>query len=270
MAIHPDWLVPDWPAPANVRALFTSRAGGVSAAPYNSFNLGDHVGDQPADVAVNRQKLQAAIGVRPVFLQQVHGSAVANLTHQTSDGTVADACMTAQNQLACTIMVADCLPVLLTDLEGRAVAAAHVGWRGLAGGVLTQTYSQFMALAGVNADNKAIKIIAWLGPCIGPAAFEVGAEVKVAFESVLPQAAAMFEPIDTRKSGAADGPAKWLANLPGLARFQLQQLGIMQVYGNDGSLAWCTVSQPSRFFSHRRDAALLGASGRLAACIWKC
>lgn len=218
------------------------------------------MGDHPADVATNRRKLQSAIGVKPVFLQQVHGTQVAHLTSQTADGTVADACMTAQAGIACTIMVADCLPVLFTDLEGRVVAAAHAGWRGLAGGVLAQTFTQFMALAGVNTAQSAANIIAWLGPCIGPTAFEVGDEVRAAFEAMSPKAAHMFKPL---------GSGKWLANLPGLARLQLQQLGVTNIYGNDGSLDWCTVSEPSRFFSHRRDIAVLGGSGRLAACIWK-
>jgi polyphenol oxidase len=257
--LNPDWLIPDWPAPAHVRAVFTTRAGGVSRPPFDSLNLGDHVGDDLADVAINRRRLQSAIGVKPVFLQQVHGTQVAYVTPQTADGTVADACLTAQAGIACTIMVADCLPVLLTDLEGRAVAAAHAGWRGLAGGVLTQTYAQFMALAGINTAQSAINIIAWLGPCIGPTAFEVGDEVRLAFEAMSPTAAHMFTPL---------GSGKWLANLPSLARLQLHQLGITHIYGNDGSLDWCTVSQPSRFFSHRRDAAVLGGSGRLAACIW--
>lgn len=243
-----------------MKALFSTRAGGVSMAPYDSLNLGDHVGDKPADVAVNRHILQSAIGVRPVFLQQVHGTAIVNLTPETPDGSVADACMTTQAGMACTIMVADCLPVLFTDLEGRAVAAAHAGWRGLADGVLTQTLFKFMALAGVNHVQSATKIIAWLGPCIGPAAFEVGDEVRAAFESMSPKAAHLFKPL---------GSGKWLANLPGLAKLQLQQLGVTNIYGNDGSLDWCTVGQPSRFFSHRRDAVLLGGSGRLAACIWK-
>ncbi|MDO8769034.1 MAG: peptidoglycan editing factor PgeF [Burkholderiaceae bacterium] len=266
--LNPDWLVPEWPAPSHVKALFTTRAGGVSAAPYDSLNLGDHVGDKSADVRANRQILQSAIGVRPVFLQQVHGTAVVSLTSQTPDGTVADACMTRQDGIACTIMVADCLPVLLTDLEGHAVAAAHAGWRGLAGGVLTQMHAQFMAIAGINTSLSAINIIAWLGPCIGPTAFEVGPEVKAAFAAVWPQSADMFKRIDPGQP-VEGTPVKWLANLPGLARLQLQQLGVTNIYGNDGSLGWCTVNQPSRFFSHRRDAVILGGSGRLAACIWK-
>lgn len=261
--MNPDWLVPQWPAPPHVKALFTTRAGGVSGAPFDSLNVGDHVGDQPAHVAANRHTLQSAIGVPAVFLQQVHGTQVALLTDQTPSGTVADACVTAQAGIACTILVADCLPVLFTDRAGRAVAAAHAGWRGLAGGVLTQTLTRFMTIAGVNPSNSATNIIACLGPCIGPTAFEVGDEVRAIFEAVLPQSATMFEPVSNNE------PVKWRANLAGLARLQLQQLGVTNIYGNDGGLAWCTVSQPSRFFSHRRDMATLGGSGRLAACVWK-
>ena len=263
-----DWLIPNWPAPANVHALFTTRAGGVSSAPFDSLNLGDHVGDKPDDVAANRHMLQSTIAARPVFLQQVHGTSVIDLTLQTPDGTVADACMTAQTGVACTIMVADCLPVLFTDVSGSFVAAAHAGWRGLAHGVLQNTLNtvkkqfegHFMPLAGVNINYDATKIIAWLGPCIGPTAFEVGDEVREAFVDTSPLAATQFQ---------AHGTGKWLANLPGLARLQLQQLGVTNIYGNDGSLPWCTVTQPSRFFSHRRDAAVLGSSGRMAACVWK-
>ena len=266
--LKPDWIIPDWPAPQHVKALFTTRAGGASAAPYDSLNLGDHVGDQPADVAKNRHILQSDIAASPVFLQQVHGTSVAELTLQTPDGTVADACMTAQTGVACTIMVADCLPVIFTDMEGSFVAAAHAGWRGLAHGVLQSTLNavkkqfdgHFMPLASVNAAYDATKIIAWLGPCIGPTAFEVGDEVRAAFVDQSPPAASRFQ---------AHGAGKWLANLSGLARLQLQQLGVTNIYGNDGSPPWCTVTQSSRFFSHRRDAGVLGSSGRMAACVWR-
>lgn len=268
MFSNPDWLIPDWPAPPHVKALFTTRTGGVSAAPFDSLNLGDHVGDQPADVAANRHILQSTIAARPVFLQQVHGTSVIDLTLQTPNGTVADACMTAQTGVACTIMVADCLPVLFTDVDGSFVAAAHAGWRGLAQGVLRNTLNsvekqfvdQFMPLAGVNIAYDATKIIVWMGPCIGPAAFAVGDEVRAAFVDASPLAATQFQ---------AHGAGKWLANLPGLARLQLQQLGVTSIHGNDASPPWCTVTQSSRFFSHRRDAGVLGSSGRMAACVWK-
>ena len=262
------WLIPDWPAPPGVRALFTTRSGGVSAAPYDSLNLGDHVGDLPDKVAANRALLQRATGTRSVFLKQVHGSEVLTLNEKAPDGQQADACVTAQRLLACTVMVADCLPVLLSTEDGAVVAAAHAGWRGLAGsagnGVLEQVYASFSALAQAGRSQSAIKTIAWLGPCIGPSAFEVGAEVKAAFEAVQPGAGRLF---------VASGAGKYLADLPGLARLRLRALGITQVYGNDGSAPWCTVSNPSRFFSHRRDAGLggngFGTTGRMAACIWR-
>ena len=268
-AFPPDWLTPDWPAPPGVRAVCTARAGGISRPPYDSFNLGDHVGDDPLAVQANRAALQDALQARPVFLQQVHGTQVLTLHGDEPDGSTADGCVTTRRGLACTIMVADCLPVLLAHSSGRVVGAAHAGWRGLAGtpgaGVLEQILGQFLAAARMEYGSPTIKsiahgdvpdeVIAWLGPCIGPDAFEVGAEVKAAFEAHDPQAATMFRP---------HTPGKWLANLPGLARQRLAALGVTQVYGNDGSAGWCTVANASRFFSHRRDRV----SGRLAACVW--
>jgi YfiH family protein len=211
------------------------------------------VGDELALVAENRNRLRMAIGARPVFLQQVHGTGVVALDAAQDvvrDGTAADACTATAAGLACTIMVADCLPVLFTDEAGHRVAAAHAGWRGLAGGVLEQTAKAFKA-------DGAARVIAWLGPCIGPKAFEVGPEVKAAFEAHAPEAASCFRP--------APAPGKWLADLPALARQRLRAVGIEAVHGNDGSDGWCTVGNPSRFFSHRRD----GVSGRFAALVWK-
>jgi len=254
------WLVPDWSAPPNVRAACTTREGGVSQGCYASLNLGDHVGDLAADVATNRDRLRQAIGAQPVFLQQVHGTGVVALDAGQDivrDGTAADACTATAIGLACTIMVADCLPVLFTDEAGERVAAAHAGWRGLAGGVLEQAVRCFTPESNGALAHRASKVIAWLGPCIGPKAFEVGAEVKAAFEAHAPEAAACFRP--------AQAPGKWLADLPALARQRLRAAGVEAVYGNDGSDGWCTVSQPSRFFSHRRD----GISGRFAALVWK-
>ncbi|MGV8804516.1 MAG: polyphenol oxidase family protein [Polaromonas sp.] len=273
----PGWLVPDWPAPAGVRGVFTTRAGGVSRPPFDSMNLGSHVGDQPEAVAANRARLQQAIGAQAIFLNQVHGCEVQILQTGTPDGLAADACLTTQRQLACTIMVADCLSVLLTTRDGRVVAAAHAGWRGLAGGaesadgggvggqgVLEAVYASFSALAHAGRSPSAIETIAWLGPCIGPGAFEVGEEVRATFASVQPEAVRFFVPA---------GPGKYLADLPALARLRLRALGVTQVYGNDGSAAWCTASQMSRFFSHRRDAGVFGngfgTTGRMAACIWR-
>ena len=250
-----DWIVPDWPAPASVRAVCSTRHGGVSLPPYDSLNLGDHVGDDAAAVARNRSVLQAEIGTRPVFLQQVHGSAVARLDARTPDGTQADGCVATQPGVACTIMVADCLPVLFADGAGRAVAAAHAGWRGLAGGVLEATARSLWDATGQAPHDAARTTIAWLGPCIGPSAFEVGDEVRQAFCAQGPSAAAMFQP---------HAPGKWLADLQGLARLRLSSLGISAVHGNDGSDAWCSVRSASSFFSHRRDRV----SGRFAACVW--
>jgi polyphenol oxidase len=260
-----DWLQPDWPAPPQVKALCTTRAGGHSAAPYDSLNLGTHVGDEMAKVEANRALLQQALGRRPIFLEQVHGMACVALAPDVPDGTQADACTLSADQagLACTIMVADCLPILFCDTAGTWVAAAHAGWRGLAGvagrGIAEATLETFYEskrpLAPVNNAGIATEIIAWLGPCIGPQAFEVGDEVRAAFVANHPQASVHFSP---------HGADKWLANLSGLARQRLQAAGVSRVYGNDGSAAWCTAGQPSRFFSHRRDRV----SGRFAACIW--
>ena len=259
MHLNPDWLVPQWPAPANVHAVLTTRVGGVSARPYDSMNLGDHVGDQPASVAANRTALQVSTGAQPVFLSQVHGIEVVDLNRHVAHGTVADASITEQPGLACTIMVADCLPVLFTNASGTVVAAAHAGWRSLLGqngqGVLEAVFKRFQVLALADQALAAPEVIAWLGPCIGPQAFEVGDEVRAAFGAADPAALNCFQP---------KGSGKWLADLPGLARQRLQRLGIMQVFGNNGQPAWCTVSQPSRFFSYRRD----GVTGRMAACIW--
>lgn len=262
-------LFPSWPAPLNVRAVCTTRSGGFSRPPYDHLNLGDHVGDAPDAVRANRLKLREALGARPVFLQQVHGVAVATLDTTTPDGTVADACVTAVPGVACTIMVADCLPVLLTDRRGTAVAAAHAGWRGLAGeggqGVLESVVQSFRLHPSFKRSKSAIENevnepLAWLGPCIGPQAFEVGREVREAFCATDAGAADCF---------AGLGGGKYLADLPALARRRLRAMGITAIYGNDGSAPWCTVGNPSQFFSHRRDSGVLGGSGRLAACIWR-
>lgn len=261
-----------------MKAVFTSRGiadtgfaskSGVSQPPFDAFNLGDHVGDDPNHVMANRHMLQVLLGVKPVYLKQIHGKHVVTLTSKTLNGTVADACITTEKKLACTIMVADCLPVFFTDLEGRFVAAAHAGWRGLADGVLSQNIESINPVAFVNIDCTSIKKIAWLGPCIGPEAFEVGEDVKAAFEAKLPNAGAMFKPL-ARKTNKPHEPQKWLADLAGLARLQLKQLGLCddQIFGNDSSPDWCTVNNPLRFFSHRRDAVRLGSSGRMAGCIW--
>jgi polyphenol oxidase len=257
-------LLPHWPVPAHVRSACSLRAGGVSQSPYDTLNLGDHVGDDAAAVARNREMYASALQAKPVYLKQVHGVDVVTLDSHTPDGRVADACITNQQGVACTIMVADCLPVLFTNRAGTVVGAAHAGWRGLCGeggqGVLESIFKHFEQFAGMNCAQNATELIAndvlvWLGPCIGPTAFEVGSEVREAFLSADPQAEICFKP---------QGAGKYLADLPALARQRLAKRGITRIYGNDGSAPWCTVSNPSRFFSHRRDRV----SGRFAASIW--
>lgn len=257
MQIHPDWLVPQWPAPAHIKAVFTTRSGGVSRSPYDSFNLGDHVGDCAQDVATNRARLAVALDLNPVYLQQMHGTALVKLSTSVTavldkkQPYCADAVMTQEAHQVCTIMVADCLPVLFTNSAGSLVAAAHAGWRGLAGGVLRETIKQIQA-----AD--ASEIIAWLGPCIGPTAFEVGPEVREAFISQSTQADQHFS-----LKTSEQAQQKYCANLAGSARDELHGLGVT-TFGNDSTAPWCTVLNSSRFFSHRRDRV----SGRMAACIW--
>jgi len=243
-------MTPDWTLPTGVRAHCSERAGGISVPPYHTLNLGDHVGDDPRAVQENRRRYAEVLSARPVFLQQVHGRGVVRLAADTPDGAEADACWTTERGVACTMMVADCLPVLLADMQGSVVGAAHCGWRGLAGGVLEALCAD-MAAAGARSET----LQAWLGPCIGPEAFEVGAEVRDAFLQGDAQAAPLFAP---------HGEGKFLADLPGLARRRLAALGVDAISGNDGSRDWCTVFNPSRFFSHRRDRV----SGRFAASIW--
>jgi YfiH family protein len=258
-ACPPEWVYPQWPAPASVHAVCTTRSGGVSQGPYASLNLGRHVADDPACVDHNRHLLARALGQRPVFLNQVHGTTCLEIDAHTADGCEADAATSTRRDVVCTVMVADCLPVLLAVTDGSRVAAAHAGWRGLLGesgrGVLESTLQSFMSSASVEYGLNAPEIIAWLGPCIGPEAFEVGTEVRDAFVQADARASACFRP---------RGAGKWWADLPALARQRLQSAGVDRIYGNDGSRSWCTVSNPSRFFSHRRDRV----SGRFAACIW--
>lgn len=256
--LPPYWIQPDWPAPQRVRALMTSRQGGVSQPPWDSMNVGDHVGDRPEHVQANRAVLAQWIGRPPVFLKQVHGVQVLRLLADTPDGCSADASWTDRCERACAIMVADCLPVLLCDRAGRWVAAAHAGWRGLAGqdghGVLESLWSD-LRQTGAQASD----VLAWLGPCIGPQAFEVGGEVRAAFDDGSAQVQRFFTPL---------GGDQWLADLPGLARWRLQAMGVVHTYGNDSQPAWCTVSEPGVFFSHRRGGGRLGQTGRMAAGIW--
>ena len=236
------WLVPEWPAPAGVRACVTTRRGGISIAPFDSFNLGDHVGDEPAAVAWNRQHLQEVLGCNPVWLEQVHSSVAVRATPGRRE--TADASWSETPGQACAVLTADCLPVLFCDRTATRVAAAHAGWRGLAGGVLEATLE---ALA-VPADD----VLAWLGPAIGPAAFEVGLEVREAFLAQHGGAAATaFVP--SRNAG------RFMADLYQLARIRLAAVGVDAVYG--GGL--CTFNDP-RFYSYRRASR----TGRFASLIW--
>ena len=261
-------LIPDWPAPENVRALQTTRHGGVSTAPYNSLNLGDHVGDHELVVARNRMLLRALLPSEPVWLQQVHGTVVVDAA-QADCLPVADACVSAHPGAVCVVMTADCLPVLLCDESGNIVAAAHAGWRGLCAGVLEQT------IRAMNVPTE--RLMAWLGPAMGPQAFEVGEEVRAAFVAQQPQAAAAFVPSPrlfpansegisslsvASKSGALafEGGQKYLADIYQLARLRLQAQGVTRIYG--GGL--CTYTDATRFFSYRRD----GLTGRMGTFIW--
>lgn len=236
-----DWIVPDWPAPARVKACVTTRAGGVSVAPFDSLNLGTHVGDDPVAVKKNRQRLLSQLGCKPAWLQQVHGIDVLEAAPETL--AEADASWTATPGIACTVMTADCLPALFCDRNGTRVAAAHAGWRGLAAGVLEATLD---ALAVAPEDT-----LVWLGPAIGPQAFEVGAEVREAFVSQHAQAAQAF--------GASLNPGRYMADIYELARIRLAARGVTAVYGGD----FCTYSDP-RFYSYRRAAQ----TGRFASLIW--
>ncbi len=268
----PVWL-PDWPAPGNVHAVMTTRQGGCSVAPFETFNLGDHVHDDPVSVQRNRDRLAASFSVQPVFLRQVHGAHCEHIHPDSVHGTVADACVTQHENLACTVMVADCLPVLMCDRAGRTVGAAHAGWRGLAGtgdaapdGILPHFLKRFvdLALDGIEKSTTTSEVLAWLGPCIGPTAFEVGAEVRDAFLACGPHFAntsACFDAVWNK-------PGHYRCDLAALARMQLRELGVQQLYGNDSSARWCTMSGSSVWFSHRRDASRLGSTGRMAACVW--
>ena len=236
-----DWLTPDWPAPVWVKACITTRNGGISAAPFDSFNLGEHVGDDPVAVTKNRQRLISQLGCKPAWLRQVHGVAV--VPAEPGEVLEADASWTATPGIACTVMTADCLPVLFCDRAGSRVAAAHAGWRGLAGGVLEATLD---ALAMAPED-----VLVWLGPAIGTHAFEVGAEVREAFMAVHPQAAEAFV--------ASVNPDRYMADIYQLARIRLAARGVTAVYGG----GFCTYSDP-RFYSYRRAAQ----TGRFASLIW--
>lgn len=234
------WLTPKWPVPGQVRAISTSREGGVSTGPYSSMNLGDHVHDDPVAVAENRHRLaeMLALPAEPLWMTQVHGVEVLG-----AEGECADARIVGRPGQVAVVMTADCLPVLFCDRQGREVAAAHAGWRGLVAGILEKTVARMQA--------ESEDILAWLGPAIGPTAFEVGDEVRQAFLDHDPQAQAAFFP---------SPQGRWLADIFLLARQRLASAGIIQVYGG----GMCTYSDAERFYSFRRD----GATGRMASLIW--
>lgn len=279
-ALPSGWQRPcGWPASsgAQVHALMSARGGGISRHPWSGCNLGDHVGDSAEAVRHNREQFARHLGAQPVWLRQVHGDRVlrlgADTLHETLHGATpptADGALTTEPGIGCVVMVADCLPVLLAAPQGRGVAALHAGWRGLAGVGEGMAAGRGIVHRGVAALCEATScdpadLCAWLGPCIGPAHFEVGAEVLAGF-GVDPTDAAIsavhprfvYRPATQAAHGAGQTP-KWLADLPGLARDALHSLGVRHVSGGEA----CTVSDPVRFFSYRRD----GATGRQAAGI---
>lgn len=249
---HPQWLVPDWPAPATVRALITTRVGGVSRGPFGAakggggLNLGLKSGDAMETVQANRALLRAVLPAEPRWLQQVHGAAVANVD---DDGELApaDAAICVRPGRVCVVSIADCLPVLLADREGRAVGVAHAGWRGLAAGIIQNTAAAMRARLG-DADAA---LLAYLGPAIGPAYFEVGPEVLAAMSERLPRAAESFRPLVRDR---------YLCDLFTLARQALAQASVSEVFGGGN----CTYSDEMRYYSYRRDKV----TGRHAALIW--
>ncbi len=247
-------IKPEWSAPAGVHSAFSLRSGGISSPPWDSLNLGVHVGDDLDAVARNRHRLGEALALpsQPWWLDQVHGTAVATFEQPPSSAEaavsavrpVADAAVTRAAGVVLAIQVADCLPVLLTDDTGTVLGAAHAGWRGLVAGVLERTV-EAMGVPGAH-------ITAWLGPSIGPAHFEVGGEVREAFLAA-GDATSAFVP---------NARGRWQCDLPALARARLARLGVTRIAGGD----WCTAADPVRFFSHRRDQR----TGRMAALLWRC
>ncbi|MCD5985193.1 MULTISPECIES: peptidoglycan editing factor PgeF [Pseudomonas] len=236
-----DWLIPDWPAPAHIKSCVTTRSGGASQAPFDTFNLGDHVDDSPQAVASNRSVLTASLNVQPAWLRQVHGVVVAQA--DPSRVMEADASWTDKPGVACTIMTADCLPALFCRRDGTRVAAAHAGWRGLAAGVLEATADSLQ----VAPDD----VMVWLGPAIGQPSFEVGPEVREAFVSQHPETVEAFI--------ASSNAGRFMADIYTLARLRLAAYGISSVYGG----GFDTFTDP-RFFSYRRAAR----TGRFASLIW--
>lgn len=248
--MRPAWIVPEWPAPSGVRAASTLRVGGDSPHPWASLNLGTHVGDEPARVAGNRRLLAAALGLpsAPAWLEQVHGRTVLRLDASgLPRARVADAAVTGVPGRVLAVLTADCLPVLLARTDGTRVGVAHAGWRGLAAGVLEAALAQMDAAPG--------EVMAWIGPGIGAAAYEVGADVRAACLAAGGAAAQAFF--------AAGRPGRWQFDLAGLARHRLEAAGVAGIHGG----RWCTHAEPERFFSHRRDGAAQ-PTGRMATLVW--
>ena len=250
MSLLEHCIIPDWPAPANVKALQTTRRGGISGTPYDSLNLGDHVGDAPLAVERNRILLNTLLPSEPVWLEQVHGTNVVN-ADMTDCLPQADACIARHRAAVCVVMTADCLPLLLCDKQGSVVGAVHAGWRGLAAGIIEATVREM--------DVAPQDLMAWLGPAISQQAFEVGEEVRALFVDANRQAAAAFTPSPLMGEGKGEGD-KWLADIYMLARLRLNALGITQIYGGK----YCTYRESEKFFSYRRD----GVTGRMGAFIW--
>lgn len=240
-------LEADWPAPRGVQVRVSTRAGGVSLGRYAGLNLGLHVGDDPDAVTENRRRLSKSLPSAPLWLEQVHGVTVACARHNVLEHTppLADAAFTREADVVCAVMTADCLPVVFSSLDGQVVGIAHAGWRGLLAGVLEATI-QAMAV-------PPWEVIAWLGPAIGPDAFEVGEEVRSAFCGHNEASASCFH--------AAAYPEKWFADLFGLARQRLAAVGVVGVYGG----GVCTWQDAERFYSYRRD----GITGRFATLVWR-
>lgn len=249
--MSPDWLIPQWPAPPNVRACVTTRAGGVSLPPYASFNLATHVGDDANAVLANRAALGAHLPSAPRWLNQVHGVRCVDAA-QVSRPVDADASFSATRGVVCVVMTADCLPVFFCNHAGTAVAVAHAGWRGLLDGVLEATLAAMPCPPG--------EVIAWMGPAIGPQAFEVGPEVKAAFLDWDASVDFAFQPQPLHEEQRREGGEKYLCDLYAIARHRLLGAQVSSVHGGGE----CTYSSADRFFSYRRD----GITGRMASLIW--
>jgi polyphenol oxidase len=244
-------IMPNWPAPANVCALQTTRLGGVSFAPYDSFNLGLHVNDDPLHVAQNRQLLRQFLPSEPIWLNQVHGINVVDAANASSVPQ-ADASFTMQKNVVCVTMTADCLPILLCDTAGTMVASIHAGWRSLCDGVIEATVAKMPV--------KTKDLMAWFGPAIGPNAFEVGSEVRAQFIAKDIKAEQAF-----KVHGVNQEQEKWLGDIYKIATQRLNNLGITQIYGGGQENGpWCTYTDKEHFFSFRRD----GNTGRMATLIW--